>query len=257
MCLIFISHHYHPDYKLIFAGNRDEFYSRSTASAAFWIDQPGLLAGRDLEAGGTWMGITRTGRVSMLTNYRDPANIDPKAPSRGALVSDFLTGRESPRAYLEKVESQGSRYNGFNLLVGDPQDLYYYSNYGKGVEKLSAGFYGISNKLLDSPWPKVIRGKQRLAPAMSRPTPDPDEILDLLYDDQKAPADQLPETGLTKDRELALSSMFIKTENYGSRCSTVVLIDKNDDVTFAERVYDTDTFEHTTRSFKFGIGSYG
>ncbi|MEJ7643695.1 MAG: NRDE family protein [Chryseolinea sp.] len=251
MCLIFISHQNHPDYKLIVAGNRDEFYNRTTAAAAFWNDSPGVLAGRDLEAGGTWMGVNKRGKVSMLTNYRDPGNIDPNAPSRGALVSDFLTGDVSSEMYIDDVASDGGRYNGFNLLARDSKDLYYYSNYGKGVEKLAPGFYGISNKLLDSPWPKVIRGKQRIGPAMAKVSPDVDEILDLLCDNEKAPLDQLPETGLTKDRELALSPMFIKTDNYGSRCSTVVLIDKNDNVTFSERVYEPETFRHSSNIFRF------
>jgi uncharacterized protein with NRDE domain len=249
MCLIFISLHYHPNYKLIVAGNRDEFYNRPTVAADFWGDEPSILAGRDLEAGGTWLGVTRNGKVSMLTNYRDPKNIDPKAPSRGKLVSDFLKEPVTPEIYLQQLEATGKAYNGFNLLVGNAGGLWYYSNYKSGIQKLSPGFYGISNKLLETPWPKVVRGKQKLEPVLARPIVDIDEVYDALYDDVKAPGEQLPDTGLTPERELALSSMFIKTENYGSRCSTIILVDKNDQMTFSERVYDTTTFEHNTKTF--------
>jgi len=253
MCLIFLSFQHHPTYKLIVAGNRDEFYNRKTAAANFWEDHPDILAGRDLEASGTWMGVTKTGNISMLTNYRDPKNIDPKAPSRGQLVSDFLKEKVSPEAYLQQLERNGKTYNGFNLIVGSGEELWYYSNYKKGVEKLSGGFYGISNHLLDTPWPKVLRGKQKMEHALGRTAIDPDELFEILYDDQRAIDDQLPDTGLTLEKERALSSMFIKTDNYGSRCSTVILIDKTNNVLFSERNYDLTTFEYTTKTYRFAF----
>ena len=254
MCLIFISVKHNPAYKLIVAGNRDEFYSRPTVAADYWNDAPNILAGRDLEAGGTWMGVSRSGKISMLTNYRDPQHIDPKAPSRGQLVSDFLKGDESAEEYLTKLEPHGKSFNGFNLLVGDEKELWYYSNYKEGIQKLGPGFYGISNKLLETPWPKVVRGKQKLQPLFESPILNVDEILEALYDDTTAPLEKLPDTGLSQTRELALSSMFIKTDNYGSRCSTVMSIDKNDNLQFSERVYNTADFSHQTRTFKFHIG---
>ena len=251
MCLIFFSFNNHPAYKLIIAGNRDEFYSRKTAAANFWEDHPRILAGRDLEAGGTWMGITKTGKLSMLTNYRDPRNIDPTAPSRGHLVSDFLRETDSPETYIRQLETKGKAYNGFNLIVGNAEELWYYSNYKHGAEKLASGFYGISNHLLETPWPKVIRGKQKMEPALRKPTIDAEELFEILYDDQLATDDQLPDTGLSLDRERALSSTFIKTDAYGSRCSTVILIDKNNRVEFSERMYNLETFEYTTQKFRF------
>ena len=251
MCLIFLSFQNHPTYKLIIAGNRDEFYERKTAAATYWEDQPDILAGRDLEAGGTWMGMSTSGKVSMLTNYRDPKNIDPKAPSRGQLVSDFLRENHAPDKYLQQLENNGKNYNGFNLIVGNGDELWYYSNYKKGVENLSPGFYGISNHLLETPWPKVIRGKQKMEPAISRTEIDPEELFEILYDEQRATDDQLPDTGLTLERERALSSMFIKTDNYGSRCSTVILVDKANNVLFSERVYDLATFAYTTKTYRF------
>ena len=254
MCLIFLAFNSHPSYKLILAGNRDEFYARKTAAAEFWQDEPNILAGRDLEAGGTWLGMNRSGKISMLTNYRDPQNINPLAPSRGQLVSDYLRTSIPPSAYLAQVVQDGKAYNGFNLITGTPDELWYYSNYREGIEQLEPGFYGISNHLLETPWPKVQRGKEKLKPILSHPTINPDHLFEALYDEQRAPDDKLPNTGLSLDREQALSSMFIKTENYGSRCSTVILIDRKNQVFFSERVYDLKTFQFTTQSYQFATG---
>jgi uncharacterized protein with NRDE domain len=251
MCLIFISINQHPDYKLLVAGNRDEFYQRPTQPAGYWNDAPHVLAGRDLEAGGTWLGVTTTGRISMLTNYRDPQNIDPAAPTRGRLVADFLEGDTNAEAYLQAVNGNGIRYNGFNLLAGTADALFYYSNYHREVERLESGFYGISNKFLETPWPKVVKGKQKIGPAFLRATPDPEEIFALLYDDIIAPTEQLPETGLTLERERALSSMFIKAGNYGTRCSTVIAVDRDDNWLFSERTYQPSDFSHNDLIFQF------
>jgi uncharacterized protein with NRDE domain len=253
MCLLFLSIGNHPNYKLILAGNRDEFYARRTAPAQFWQDNANIVGGRDLEAGGTWLAMTRQGKIGMVTNYRDPGNINPHAPSRGHLVSDFLTDEIPAGDYLQKISENGKRYNGFNLIVGETNNLWYYSNYKEGVEKLAQGFYGLSNHLLETAWPKVVRGKERIKPLIAASVIDAEKVLDALYDDQTAALELLPRTGLSIERELALSSIFIKSEGYGSRCSTVILIDKNDQVLFTERVYDTLTFHHTTASFRFQL----
>ncbi|HYF70176.1 MAG TPA: NRDE family protein [Ohtaekwangia sp.] len=253
MCLIFFSLNEHPDYKLIIAANRDEFYNRATAPAQFWRDHPDVLAGRDMEAGGTWLGITKTGRISMLTNYRDPSNINPQAPSRGKLVIDYLIEPVSAPEYLNAIAGQGNTYNGFNLLAGTPDEMYYYSNYGADVKKLDRGFYGLSNHLLDTPWPKVVNGKLRIKPLVYAPKIDTEKIFSVLYNDEIAEDALLPQTGLPVDRERALSSMFIKTPNYGSRCSTLVMIDNHNRVFFAERTYDLKSFQYTTRSYEFPI----
>lgn len=255
MCLIFFSLRQHPTYKLIVAANRDEFYQRKTAAADFWEDNPAILAGRDLEGGGTWLGMNRNGKISLLTNYRDPANISPTAPSRGKLVSDFLANDESGETYLKRIEPTAPQYNGFNLIVGNPNELWYLSNYRKGVLPIQPGFYGLSNHLLDTPWPKVVRGKEKLKPVLSQSKIDPGELFDLLYDDQRAEDAQLPETGIGLERERALSSMFIKTSNYGSRCSTVILVDYQNRVSFSERVYDLTTFSFTEKNFAFNAPS--
>ncbi len=254
MCLIFFSVEEHPRYKLILAGNRDEFHQRRTAPADYWPDVPHVLAGRDLEANGTWLGVSRKGRISLLTNYRDPMNINPSAPSRGHLVSDFLVGDRHAKDYLLEVEKRGREYNGFNLLVGTPDQLWYYSNYGGDVQPIAPGLHGLSNHLLNTPWPKVERGKMLLAPVLEQETIIPEQLFDLLYDEQQAPDNSLPDTGVGLDRERVLSSMFIKSPNYGSRCSTVLLVDRNNQVQFAERVYDLTTFAHATRKFEFVVG---
>lgn len=255
MCLIFISLNQHPSYPLLVAGNRDEFYNRPTQPADYWPDYPYVLGGRDLEAGGTWLGVTRSGRIAMLTNYRDPDNIDPAAPTRGRLVADYLEGNMEASAYLHAINDSGIRYNGFNLLAGTANALYYYSNYERIVKKLEPGLYGISNHLLDTPWPKVVKGKQKIGPAFSRATPDVAEIFDLLYDDVTAPTEHLPTTGLSLDRERALSSMFIKTGNYGSRCSTVITVDRDRNWLFSERTYHPGTFSHEDHTYRFSLPS--
>lgn len=254
MCLIFLSLHQHPKYKLILAGNRDEFYNRKTAPANYWEDHKNILGGRDLEAGGTWLAMTNQGKIGMVTNYRDPKNIDPHAPSRGHLVSDFLLQDQDGEDYLNAIATNSKRYNGFNLIVGDTSQLWYHSNYKTGVEKLEPGFYGLSNHLLETPWPKILRGKEKLNRVLSASTVDVEEIFEVLYDDQRADDQSLPSTGLTLERERALSSMFIKSEGYGSRCSTVILVDKNESVLFVERVFDLNTFDYKTNQFQFSIG---
>jgi uncharacterized protein with NRDE domain len=253
MCLIFFAVQQHPNYNLVIAANRDEFYSRKTAPAAFWQEQPNILGGRDLEAKGTWMAMTKTGRISMVTNYRDPHNINPIAPSRGQLVSDYLAGEMDPSFYLKKIEQVGKAYNGFNLIVGNSSDLYYYSNYSGSPTKIEQGIHGLSNHLLDTPWPKVERGKEKWNALLTQPVLKPAELFDFLLDEQQAPDNLLPETGIGLDRERALSSMFIKTNGYGTRCSTVILIDHQNRAEFVERVYDLATFQYEDRTFSFEI----
>ena len=253
MCLIFLSLNNHPTYKLIIAANRDEFYQRKTAAADFWTDHPNILGGRDLEASGTWMGMNKNGRISMVTNYRDLNNLKQQAPSRGALVSDYLIGEELPETYLKNIQPHASAYNGFNLLVGDSNELYYLSNYKEGVHRLENGIHGLSNALLDTPWPKVERGKQNFEQVIKQTVINPSTLFELLRNEDRAPDNKLPETGVGLERERMLSSMFIKSPNYGTRCSTVLLIDKQHQVTYTERVYDLQTFDFTTRTFTFSI----
>lgn len=259
MCLIFFAVQQHSKYKLIIAANRDEFYNRKTAPAAFWEDHPTIVGGRDLEARkpdgscGTWMAMNKNGRVAMVTNYRDPKNIDPQAPSRGHLVSDYLEGSEKPQTYLHQIESIGLRYNGYNLVVGTVDELWYLSNYQKKVKQLTNGVHGLSNHLLDTPWPKVARGKEKFVRLIISERLSAEMLFEFLYDTERADDNQLPDTGIGLERERALSSMFIKTSGYGTRCSTVVLVDNQNNVEYTERLYDLKTFEFEDRVFNFQV----
>ena len=250
MCLVFIALNNHPQYKVIVAANRDEFYERKTAPASFWKDQPGIVGGRDLEAAGTWMAMNTHGKVALVTNYRDPANINPQAPSRGKLVSDFLTNDKTPENYLHEIQTTANHYNGFNLLVGHLDDWWYLSNYKPGIQKLEPGIYGLSNHLLNTEWPKVKRGKEKFTKFIEYDFL-PEDLFRMLYDEQRAEDQALPDTGVGLDRERALSPMFIKTKGYGTRCSTVLLIDKENRVQYFERTYNVETFEYSTRGYRF------
>lgn len=249
MCLILFAHKAHPKYKLIVAANRDEFYARPTKPADYWEENPDILAGKDLEAGGTWLGITKQGRLSLLTNFRDLKNIKNDAPSRGHLVSDFLSSNTDGEEYLKAISAKGELYNGFNIICGDWNNLYYYGNYQKGVHKIEPGVHGLSNALLDTQWPKVVKGTENLKTIAEQNEIDPDQLFELLYDDQTADDNHLPDTGVGYEREKMLSPLFIKSDRYGSRCSTVLLVDKNDNVTFVERTYNTSDFTYKTAAY--------
>lgn len=253
MCLIFLSINDHPKYKLIIAANRDEFYARKTAAADYWKDRPEIVGGRDLEAHGTWMAMSRSGKIGMVTNYRDLKNLNPNAPTRGYLVSDYLIKENHAEEYLKDIHLVADKYNGFNLVIGSPDQLFYYSNYQSKVIKMSDGVHGLSNHLLDTPWPKVRSGKEKFQALLQRKIIEEEELFELLRDEEIAPDDQLPDTGLDIERERALSAMFIKTPNYGSRASTVVLIDRNNSVSYTERVFDLKTFAFEEKGFQFGI----
>lgn len=255
MCFIVLAYEQHPRYRLVLATNRDEFYARPTAPVAYWTDAPYLLAGRDLQGGGTWLGVTRTGRLAALTNYREPGVTLPDAPTRGALVADFLTGTQAPSAYLEDVRRRADRYHGFNLLVGDTQELYYFGNRAAGIRALAPGLYGLSNHLLDTPWPKIVRGTKALAATLDADVIDPETLFAFLVDARQAPDQDLPETGVGVARERALSSIFIESPNYGTRASTIVLMDEEGHVAFIERTYAPNAAASplTTRRFDFEI----
>ena len=254
MCLLTFAWKTHPQYKLIFASNRDEFYQRNTAPAQYWDNAPNVLAGKDLEAGGTWMGINKNGRFTALTNYRDLENIKSQAPSRGQLTLDYLQGSEAPQAYLEDIFSNIDAYNGFNLLAGTPEDIYYLSNYEHKIRKLEPGIYGLSNALLDSDWFKVNRLKTKFTEVIQQADFSTQTLLDTLYDTTKPNDDQVQQTGLPMDRERMLSSMFIESPNYGTCSSAIVLMDYNHQVSFVERVYNTGNGAVKEQNFSFKVG---
>lgn len=253
MCLILLAHRSHPRYPLIVAANRDEYFARPAASARFWDEAPQVLAGRDLQAGGTWLGMTRTGRFAALTNYRDPPSHRPAAPSRGALVGDYLLGDAPPRSYLESIAARGGEFNGFNLLVAEGRDVWAYCNRSDGMAELVPGLHGVSNGLFDEPWPKVERGRTALAELLKRGEPQPESLLDLLADRVPAPDDDLPQTGIGIEWERLLSPRFINAPGYGTRCSTVVLVRADGQVTFVERTFDSAGLARETVEYRFEL----
>lgn len=257
MCLIFLGWRTHPDYPLVVAANRDEFHARPTAAAQYWEEAPHLLAGRDLEGGGTWLGVTRTGRFAALTNYRSARVQRTDAPSRGRLVSDFLLSRTGPRAYVDALQARAADYNGFNLLVADEGRLHWYSNRGGDARELAAGVYGISNDLLDTPWPKVERGKRRFEEVTGAATIDVSALFDLLMDRQIAEDAALPDTGIGLERERVLSPIFITAGAYGTRSSTVLLIGADGDVEFHERSHAPGSDAPGALTYAFRIESEG
>jgi uncharacterized protein with NRDE domain len=253
MCSIFLAYNAHPKYRLIVAANRDEFYERPTAAAQFWHDAPDVLAGRDLVHGGTWLGVTRNGRFSAVTNYRDP--LAPTGNlSRGKLVGDFLRGSAPPLEYLQKIEENAGSYSGFNLLVGEiDAGIGYFSNRGDGVKMLESGVYGLSNHLLDTPWSKVSRGKTALAALVEKEDFAVESLFEILGDVSKASDADLPDTGIRLERERLLSSIFIETPVYGTRCSTALLMTEDGKVLFAERTYQQSRNDFGEERFEFKI----
>ncbi|MDN5211422.1 NRDE family protein [Fulvivirgaceae bacterium BMA12] len=238
MCLILFSYNDHPAYKLVLAANRDEFYGRPTKNAGWWDDQPNLLGGKDLKEQGSWLAITRDGKFAAITNYRDPKHIKADAPTRGKLVTDFLLNDHTPEDYLKNLQESGSLYNGFNLIFGHQNEIFYYTNATNFYDKLAPGTYGLSNALLDTPWPKVVKGKNKFNNLLKANHDFPVEhAIKDLRDNHLAPDQELPDTGIGIEKERQLSSMFIEMSGYGTRCTTVITIDKQNEVRFKEVSY--------------------
>ena len=248
MCLLVVAWLSHPRYRLVVAGNRDEFHDRPAAPLEWWSDVPGTLAGRDLRAGGTWLGLSRPGRFGLLTNFRDaePAAVraaaetaSEAAPSRGRLVPEFLAGDAAPAGFLDALHARASAFAGFNLLVGDRSALHYYSNVGDAPPRaLAPGVYGLSNHRLDEPWPKLVRTRERFAAALRDDEPDVAEVFELLGDALPAGPPPVTGDGLPPDLERALSAPFVRHDRYGTRCSTVVLVDRDGGTVVHERRFD-------------------
>ena len=234
MCLIVFAWKVLPTVPLVAAANRDEFYQRATAPAAPWPEHPQVYAGRDLQAGGSWMGITHPddcpnhhggARFAAITNIRAPSEHRDDAPSRGQLVADYLAGCMSPQEYIADLRQRADQYNGFNLVIGDRDTLIWYSNRGdtdpRNGKPLEPGVYGVSNALLDAPWPKVLKTKAQFASLLCLGAPD-DAFFEMLSDTTPAPDQRLPETGVPLEVERVLSSVRIESPGYGTRTSTVV-----------------------------------
>jgi uncharacterized protein with NRDE domain len=241
MCLILFAYRVVPGLPLILAANRDEFHARPTAPMAFWDDCPAILGGRDLKEGGTWLGLDRRGRFAALTNYRDPASVNPSAPSRGHIIREFLASGQSAPGFLADLEKRASVYNGFNLIAGDREGLHWFSNRGPGAVPVPPGVHGLSNRLLDTPWPKVRLGIDRLSLLVSVPGgPDPASLFNLLESREIPPDRELPETGVGLEWERLLSPIFIAGPGYGTRSSTLLVMDDQGEIRVTERTHAGD-----------------
>ncbi len=240
MCTIIFANDCHPRYKLVVAANRDEFYKRPTQPAAFWQEHEDILAGKDLKEGGTWMGITTGGRFATLTNYRDPAAFNPSAKSRGHLVYNYLCGDTEPLAYIETIISQADLLNGFNLLLGDQESLYCYSNRDHSIRRVGSGVHGLSNSLLDDPWPKVAKSKKTLKRIIADDEINPERLFAMMADREAVPDEMLPQTGVSLEMERVLAPTFVVSPGYGTRATTVLLINRNGKVQFWERSFTPD-----------------
>ena len=241
MCLAILAYKHHPDYPLILTSNRDEFYNRPTLPADWWEDHPEILAGRDKEKGGTWLGISKNGRFALVTNYRQ-FPISPKEnTSRGSLITEFLTNNISAKEYGKQLAKQGHLYEGYNLIWGNENSLFYYSNKNGAPKELQPGIYGLSNHLLDTPWPKVKKARLSFTSALYRSNKiDTAELFSALQDKSIADDNELPSTGIEKEWERALSPCFIETEKYGTRTTTTLLINKKGYVNFNEFTHATN-----------------
>jgi uncharacterized protein with NRDE domain len=236
VCLALIALDAHPRLPLLIAANRDEFHARPAAPAHWWAD--GTLAGVDLEAGGTWFGVTRLGRWALVTNYREGVPRDPNAPSRGRLVTRALADPTPPLACAAEIAADGARYHGYNLLLGEVASAAYTSNRASGALAFGRGIHGLSNHLLDTPWPKVVQAKQRLAVCLAPDRVDIESLFALLADRRQAAPAALPATGIAPEWERLLSSAFIVDERYGTRCSTVLTVAGDGGARFVERSFD-------------------
>jgi len=262
MCLIVLALDSHPQYPLVIAGNRDEFLARPSNAADWWRDAPRVLGGRDLEAGGSWMGVTSNGRLAAVTNYREAIPRQPEALSRGNLVAQFLGSPANCATYLADVSSRAFAYNGYSLLVGTNLgspgcEVWVDSNRTlQGATRLSAGIFGLSNGPPNSPWPKVVRARRGLKAALAPMLLDraqlAHQLMDLLADPTEARASELPTTGVSEEIERKLSATFVRMPGYGTRTSTVFMVDDAGAAFFVERTYNGESEPHE-RKFSFQI----
>lgn len=251
MCLLVIAHQLSDETPLIVAGNRDEFHARPTRNARWWSDKPNVLGGRDQQAGGTWLAVHRNGRFATVTNFRDAVPPSGKLLSRGHLVTGFLESDAAPLDYLESID--GERYAGFNLLVGDGEQLAYSSNRDGGQRLLAPGIYAVANATLDTPWSKVVRSKAALAELIEAGRANETNLLRMLGDRSKARASDVKTEGLAFERAHALTAPFIVQPDYGTRCSTIVIRERGGRVRFTEARYRPDGSSDGRDDFSFAL----
>ncbi|MCF8276670.1 MAG: NRDE family protein [Flavobacteriales bacterium] len=252
MCLCLFAINESEEFPFVLIANRDEFRKRPAAKADFWNDHPEVLAGRDLEGMGTWLGTNKAGKIAFLTNYRHPDFFNRKGPTRGTLVSNFLIGSEDAESYLKSIENTEA-YNGFNLIVGTAKKLFYYSNVENEIKAITSGIHGLSNAFLNTSWPKVDDGKAKLKAATETNALDSDSLFSILHDSSFAKTEELPQTGVGLELEKVLSAKFINTPDYGTVCSTVIKIDRNGTCFFKEKSFDAEGKEVGKVGFELPI----
>jgi uncharacterized protein with NRDE domain len=252
MCLVVVAFNVSAANPLVVAANRDEFHARPTQDANWWPDQPDIIAGRDLEAGGTWLGLHRDGRFATVTNYRDAESQRRELRSRGHLVTGFLQSKQAPADYLRAINPDD--YAGFNLLLTDGTSLAYLSNRGAGLQELAAGIYGLSNATLDTPWEKVARSKARLAALLEHDQINDTQLLRLLNDRDKGPLDEVDSRHLPFATAHAITAPFIVTADYGTRCSTIVRAEQSGRWHFLERRFDANGTSSGESHYSFAAG---
>jgi uncharacterized protein with NRDE domain len=236
MCLVVLSLHQHREFPLVLAANRDEFHARPAQAAHWWSDRPDIAGGRDLQAGGTWLALHRSGRFATVTNFRDAQPPEPDKRSRGALVTGFLESQLSPRDYLDTIDEDA--YAGFSLIAGTIDDVVYLSNREHGNRVLQPGTYGLSNALLDGPWDKVERSKRKLEGLLAEDAANETSLLRLMNDRKRGPVDEVERGRLDFDTAHAITAPFIVRPDYGTRCTSVLLVDRNGNWRFTERRFD-------------------
>ncbi len=245
MCLIIFAYQSDPRFPLVVAANRDEIFARPTNQSALWTDGESgqqILSGRDKQAGGTWLGITQSGRFAAVTNIRDPSRTERRAPSRGDLTREYLAGNDSPQQYCKRLTESYDQFAGYNLLVGDSNSLLYANNREKKVWEVEPGVHGLSNGLLNSSWPKIEKGKTRLQALMKQPEGlTTDALIAMMGDRSQAQDADLPDTGIGIEIERKLSSAFILNpkRDYGTLCSTALIVDQRGATRFSEQNFDS------------------
>jgi uncharacterized protein with NRDE domain len=259
VCLLVLAWGAHPRYRLVVAANRDEYHERPAAPLAKWTEPPGILAGRDLRAAGTWLGIDRARRFGVVTNFRELQQPQPAAPSRGGLIPQYLAGGEGAQQFFARLETAAGEYSGFNLLLADAGSLWYGSNRALPfARELPPGVYGLSNELLDTPWPKLLRVKARFQEWLAQAAATPEGLLALLADrTPSADGDaSLPTGGLPREWERILSAPFVVHPVYGTRCSTVVLLEPGGALHLAERRFDSAGEPSGESEFRLNAGQW-
>ena len=251
MCLLVLAIDSHPEFRLVIAENRDEFYNRPTETACFWSETPSVLAGRDLERGGTWLGVSKAGRWAVVTNYRDFHHRRYSRISRGGLVKRFLQEDEEIEAFQEFMGNDDGHYAGLNFIGGDLKQTLFFSNTGGGSRYLEPGIYGLSNHWLATPWPKVVGAKEGLSQWLKSGSTDIEPLFTLLADRELAADEDLPDTGIGYEWEKMLSARFIQGKSYGTRATTLFLVDHQGGATFIEKSFDECGEEIGIKKFKF------